>query len=173
MNTISSTLQIPLQGIILEAQKHIPVSVVDIAKSLHIKIYKTKDLKDGESGLIRKEGNEYIIYVNSAHPNTRQRFTIAHEIAHFLLDKAKLDQGDEIVENAKREVVLYRSDSADQDKQTEMRADQLAAEILMPAEDFLKIWKESQTLEEVAEKFHVSASAASIRAKYLLGFMAI
>ena len=155
------------------AQANTPVSMVDIAKELNVKIYHTSGLKDGESGLIRKEGDAYVIYINKNHPMTRQRFTMAHEIAHFLLHKDKLDAGKEIIENAKREVALYRSDSSDQDRQMEAEADKLAAELLMPSEKFCEIWDKSGTLEDVADTFHVSTAAASMRAKHLLGYSAI
>ncbi|MDP9139968.1 MAG: ImmA/IrrE family metallo-endopeptidase, partial [Pseudomonadota bacterium] len=60
---------------------------------------------------------------NRHDPPKRQRFTVAHEIAHFLLHRD--DIGDGISDD-----VLYRSNLSDK---REQQANRLAADILMPA----------------------------------------
>src|SRR5437870_5722738 len=42
--------------------------------------------KEELSGILIKEKNRTVIGVNSSHPRTRQRFTIAHELAHLTLN---------------------------------------------------------------------------------------
>src|SRR6185436_1982469 len=56
-----------------------------IAKRLGIEIVE-KPLGAELSGvLINKEGESIAIVVNSEHPENRRRFTIAHEIGHYVL----------------------------------------------------------------------------------------
>jgi predicted transcriptional regulator len=51
----------------------------------------------------------------------------------------------------------------------DIRANKFAAELLMPLEQFIKIWDKSSNIEEVAEKFNVSPYSAKLRAETLLG----
>src|SRR5437763_689254 len=45
---------------------------------------------DGEvSGMVHCQDGKAIIGINSSHPETRQRFTIAHEIGHLLLHQSE------------------------------------------------------------------------------------
>lgn len=156
------------------------VPIVDIANQLQIAVFPTEGLKGSESGLIRKEGEKYIIYVNKNHPYTRQRFTIAHELGHFLAHRDQLDKGVSFVDHAKTgsEPVceLRRVEGAahtQEEKQREREADCIAALLLMPEENFRRAWHNSSTIEEVAERLKVSAAAATIRSKEVLGHFAV
>jgi len=44
-------------------------------------------LPDGVSGVLLRRDDLALVAVNAAHPELRQRFTIAHEIGHFMLHK--------------------------------------------------------------------------------------
>ena len=59
-----------------------PVKLGQLAKDLGISI-KVSSMSTGISGQIMKEGNLYSIRVNRHEARERQRFTIAHELAHF------------------------------------------------------------------------------------------
>jgi len=145
-----------------------PVPIINIANELDLKIYETKSLADNQSGVIKKENDNFVIYVNQKHSPERKRFTIAHEIVHFLKHRDKI--GDEHVTSSRQP--LMRSDYESNDlaeRQMETEANKIAADILMPREKFIKIWQALENLEEVAQKFKVSISAATIRANYLLG----
>ena len=156
-----------------------PVPVVALANDLGIDVYQTNDLSDRESGMIKREGNKYVIYVNERHPATRKLFTIAHEIAHFAKHKDQLDGGDEHIDSIDQPVLngstgnmLKREDGrvlTDEQKKIESEANTIAAEILMPEQEFVQVFKLANSLEEVAEKFGVSTAAAAIRAKCLIG----
>ncbi|MES2272977.1 MAG: ImmA/IrrE family metallo-endopeptidase, partial [Chlamydiota bacterium] len=113
--------------IIRKYQTKPPVNILGIAHELRIKVYRTKDWPDLLSGQIIKDeqrggGSGYAIFINALHKLVRQRFTIAHELAHFILHKPSI--GDGITDDA-----LYRSGLSNRD---EAMANQLAAEILMP-----------------------------------------
>lgn len=155
-----------------------PVPVGTIAQALGIKVYTTLDLPPNTSGSIVKEDNDqFTIYVKEGQSPRRQRFTIAHEIGHFVQHSDELAEGEEMVSpvTKKAVVAMHRPDdskSMSEDvKGREQEADQFAADLLMPKEEFEKIWIASNTLQEVADYFGVSQMAANVRALLLnLGY---
>jgi Zn-dependent peptidase ImmA (M78 family) len=135
-----------------------PIDVVAIAHGLQINVY-TALGTDNISGKIVKDNkfggsSGYAIFVNKNDASTRQRFTIAHEIAHFILHKDEI--GDGIVDDA-----LYRSGLSNK---KEAEANKLAAEILMPWHLINIFMNEKiKTIQALANIFQVSESAMSIR----------
>ncbi|MDB4889232.1 MAG: hypothetical protein JWL61_1087 [Gemmatimonadetes bacterium] len=61
-----------------------PVPVEDLAKSLGVEV-RYQSLEPNVSGVLVRRGNKVVIGVNSNHHSNRQRFTIAHELGHYLL----------------------------------------------------------------------------------------
>src|SRR5690606_21904859 len=61
------------------------VDPVRLANSLGVRVYNAKFGEPGISGLLAKRGDTATIYVERDDPPVRKRFTIAHEIGHFLL----------------------------------------------------------------------------------------
>ena len=135
-----------------------PVKVVNIAKDLGVYIYEAEEDTDLLSGKICKDPESggpsgYAIYVNANHVRERKRFTIAHELAHFILHKDQI--GDGIVENA-----LYRSGLSNE---LEAEANKLAADVLMPWHLINIELDNTQNINELAKKFEVSQIAMAIR----------
>src|SRR5260221_10056075 len=64
-----------------------PVSVERIAFSLGVRIEPT-DLWEECSGILVRTEDSAVIGVNLMHHPNRQRFTIAHELGHYVLHKA-------------------------------------------------------------------------------------
>lgn len=71
-----------------------PVKVIPIANELGMKVYYTQGWSHNISGMIKQVSeyggggkSGYAIYVNDQHSTSRKRFTIAHEIAHFILHR--------------------------------------------------------------------------------------
>lgn len=155
----------------------IPVPIVAIARELGLNIYGSYDFKNVESGSIRKEKDGYNIYINPEDPPARRRFTVAHEIGHYLLHKNLLESGDELVETIKQPITqLNRSKYKKSDleeQQREIEANSFAAALLMPEKTFKDVWQTSTAIEDLAEAFKVSPSAATLRAKELLGSIMI
>ena len=150
---------------------HAPVPIVRIAQGLGIKIYNTKDLPNNQSGLIREEADGSIsILINYYHSATRKRFTIAHEIAHFLKHKDIISSG---YVTSNKQPLCRGKVRTTEDREMEVEANKIAADILMPEENFKKIWKEADTIEEVAERFQVSVATTAIRGNQLLDEMII
>lgn len=165
---------------ILEQYKNtIPVPVVHIAKQLGIDIYETEDFTKDQTGSITKEGEKYVIYVNAHTSPRRKRFTIAHEIVHFLKHREKIDERELVTETkqpvynglqSQRGIVSPEQAAESEEQSIEEEANRLAAELLMPEEAFKKAWEETSSIEEIAERFQVSPQAASIRAERLVGY---
>ena len=147
-------------------KNYIPVPIINIARDLNLKIYKTSSLSDDQSGLIRKEDDGYIIYLNENHSPARGRFTIAHEIAHFLKHKDKID-GDYITSNKQCLGCGDGLNLTENEKKREIEANIIAAELLMPEEKFREAWENSSNMEELANQFDVSVSAITTRGNKL------
>ena len=143
---------------IMKYAQNPPVQVEELANDLGIDI-QLENLGDDISGLIqRKSNNQYLIKVNSKHSERRQRFTIAHEVAHYVLHKDQI--GDGIVDNAK-----YRANNMNDHDET--MANTLAVDILMPANVLKQEYKKNRSIAPLANKFDVSYDAMAYRLKNL------
>lgn len=145
--------------LIKKHQTKCPVQTISIAAALKLKVFKSAKgmWPNNFSGMIRRSKNDlnsYEIYTNGDHHIHRRRFTIAHEIAHYVLHKDYI--GDGITEDA-----LYRSGLS---TNMEIQANRLAADILMPWHLLdEKLDNGVSDIEELAELFEVSKSSMSIR----------
>lgn len=145
------------QSIILKHQTCFPVKVGVIAKELGI-IVKSSTLKPGISGQIKETDGVVLVKINRHDSKGRQRFTLAHEIAHFLLHKHALRDGIE-------DTMLFRSSLSNQ---LEVEANRLAADIVMPFSLIDAIPFSHQTrlevrAEEIASLAELSIPAIEIR----------
>lgn len=118
-------------------------------------------LKSGENGMIAKNGEDVTIYVYPNDILERQRFTIAHELGHFMC--GHLTEDKPMFRDGNKE---YSRDNYDIQ---EYEANNYAAELLMPKEkiDFLINQKGITTIEELADILIVSYTAMRIRLKNL------
>lgn len=99
----------------------LPVPVEEIAISLDAEI--AYEPYDGEvSGMLYRSDRHILIGVNSWHPTTRQRFTIAHEIGHLEMHKGTM-----FIDRFVR--VNWRNGASNQE---EAEANSFAAELTMP-----------------------------------------
>lgn len=148
------------QEIIKKYQESFPIKVGQIAKDLNL-VVKSATLRAGVSGEIRKVGDSYVIRINRHDVKERQRYTLAHEIAHFLLHRDEI--GDGIVDT-----VLYRSRLSDA---KEAEANRLAADILMPWEKLSSYYQKHTNLEKVEklEKVAADLEVSTTALKYRLG----
>lgn len=135
-------------------QQHPPVQLGALAHELGVRIL-VSSLPHKVSGTLTKEANDqWTIRVNRDESKTRQRFTIAHEIAHFILHRDEIGNG--ISDD-----VFYRSGLSDR---REREANRLAAEILMPWTLINKAVDEGvNTPEDLAKSFQVSEAAMKVR----------
>jgi Zn-dependent peptidase ImmA (M78 family) len=139
-----------------------PVKLGQLAKALGVSI-KISSMRTGISGQISREDGEYVIRVNRNEARERQRFTISHELAHFLLHRNVIDSSPSGI----TDTVLYRSGEPER---IEFEANRLAAEIVMPMPlikrelevNFGGIVTEA-TIEALAARFEVSKAAMEIK----------
>ena len=145
-----------------------PTDLLGLVASLGIRL-KHEQMGDtaGKIKLVKTSGADpfYQITLNSNHSLNRQRFTLAHELAHFMKHRAHLEAG-EIVDNA-----LYRSLLPDP---MEWEANRYAAQLLMPLTAMQKLWREGlRSAGDFANRLGVSEQAAEIRLDQLQGTLAL
>lgn len=140
----------------------LPLPIVKLGRQLGLEIYETMDLGNNISGEIRQNKETkagYEINVSYSDLKVRKRFTIAHEIAHYLIHRDLI--GDGIVDDA-----LYRSGLQET---IEFEANRLAADLLMPISrvkkehDRIKDYEYFDKLIVLSGKFGVSKIAMQIR----------
>lgn len=104
-----------------------PVPIEEIASSEGaVLTFEPFEGKEDISAMLFRDGRSTVIGVNSAHPRTRQRFSIAHEIGHLVLHK-----GDLFVDKVNR-INFRNSASSLAIDDEEIEANKFAAELLMP-----------------------------------------
>jgi Zn-dependent peptidase ImmA (M78 family) len=155
-----------------QAEGHI--DVIKLAKTYGIEVYpENKEVGDDFNACIvhDKELNKYKILVNQNQPLERQRFSIAHELAHYILHPDKLAEVGR----------LNRGPGDNINKEEEEKADSLAAEILMPV-IYVDEYTSSQRIDKntpitksavlnMAEYFKVSRTVVAIRLRNLKYFV--
>jgi Zn-dependent peptidase ImmA (M78 family) len=104
----------------------IPIDIENVARSRGAQVIRERLDRD-VSGLLFRDGDSVVIGVNDLHAARRQRFTVAHEVAHLVLHK-----GRPLVLDHVRVNFRDKTSSAATDYE-EIEANQFAAAILMPA----------------------------------------
>ncbi|MGB8064805.1 MAG: ImmA/IrrE family metallo-endopeptidase [Candidatus Sulfotelmatobacter sp.] len=156
----TAVLELTPGQIIAKHQAQAPVDVVAIADELGINVWETKTFPSSVSGKIFKDPvnggrSGFSILVNAGHSLFRKRFTIAHEIAHFILHRKRLESG-ELIDDA-----MYRSGVSAKE---ETEANRYAAEILMPYSLIRSLMAAGiRTPEQLATRLQVSLPAMKIR----------
>ena len=148
------------QTIIKKFQNNNSVRVGDIANELGLTVI-LATLPLLVSGEIRPDPNnqgKFIIKINMHEPKVKQRFTVAHEIAHFLLHS-------NLINDTVEESVLYRSRLSNS---IEAEANRLAADIIIPPSivnellDDVDVYNEIE-IANLANTLKVSVDALKIR----------
>ncbi|MBS0044416.1 ImmA/IrrE family metallo-endopeptidase [Shewanella sp. M16] len=135
-----------------------PLDVSALTKLLGITMH-LEPMDGEESGSLVKDKKtgKWVMKVNSLHHFNRQRFTIAHEIGHYIKHSMQSEHF--------QDKTFFRNGETNR---MEMEANQFAAELLMPAQDYhLFVETSSAKVEDIAEHFQVSSMAVRIRAKQL------
>lgn len=140
------------------------VPVEKIAKAEGLIITKRRLDNDTAGFLLRSAGAKFI-GVNQAHPPTRQRFTIAHELGHALLHDGEELHIDKDFRINFRDVASSLASNVE-----EIESNTFAAWLLMPSKFLMKqITSEhldiddGQEVEKLAKKYQVSAQAMTYR----------
>ena len=144
-----------------------PLNVEEIAKQIGLNV-KPFPFEDGVSGILVIDNGIGTIGYNVNESKVRRRFTIAHELGHYILhrEQSKLF----LDKNFK---IYFRSDNAAENEQNqlmEQQANAFAAALLMPA----KILKDEmskiefdlgneEAVKSLAKIFNVSSTAMYYR----------
>ncbi|MGB7202174.1 MAG: ImmA/IrrE family metallo-endopeptidase [Pyrinomonadaceae bacterium] len=146
----------------------LPINVKEIAKSLDLKV-REEELDEGVSGLLvlRKVPNEKVhIFVNKRDSQVRKRFTISHEIGHFVLGHEFENAGVHVDRGIH---AIPRRTKLSKVEPIEVEANQFAASLLMPVEileaaiDDLGLPLFDYDITSLAKRFDVSEQAMTIR----------
>ncbi|OGJ21057.1 MAG: hypothetical protein A3A82_00320 [Candidatus Pacebacteria bacterium RIFCSPLOWO2_01_FULL_47_12] len=139
-------------------------NIVDLARELGVSVYEVDFSTNPEVNAMlvyndEKNANKPTIYIKKALPDTRKRFTLAHELGHYVLHK--------------KEGVKFRLDGFDysndsQYAKEETEANFFAATILVPQEELkrLKTFFDNN-LDVIADYFGVSKEVIENRTKWL------
>lgn len=129
-----------------------PVRVFELAKNYGLMVKESTALNSTISGFIYIETN--VIVINASEPVTRQAFTVAHELGHWLLHHPQLENNPDLG-------IMYRSPLGGQVDPTEQEANTFAANLLVPK----MLLSEYQGLEDgrVANIFAVSEEVIRYR----------
>ena len=143
-----------------------PVDLWRFAEDIGVDV-KYGRLSKGVYGMIRPQGpknrRKYEIRVRAADPPRRRRFTLAHELAHYLLDIDPKQQKRVPTEDITEDVFLRDENLAGSG--AEWNANALAAHILMPIpkiEEAL-LNRKGLTIPKLADMFDVSELAMKVR----------
>lgn len=113
-------------------------------------IFKEAFRNDAFSGFCLYDENFPVIYINNSKPDTRQIFTIFHELTHLLLDTGGIDtRRDDYIESLTGD-----------DRKTEILCNRFAGSFLVPDDDFDKrtvgITIGETAIQQLANRYHVS-----------------
>lgn len=144
------------------------VDIIQVARKVGIEVFEADD-NTINAEIRYLAPDKFEIVVNTDHSLNRQRFSIAHELAHFILHRDVIqDMGS-----------MNRAPTPNNQELSQMEeaADSLAGELLMPElliqEFLLQIPLDNrnplqvETVQIIANKFKVSIVAAAIRLRTL------
>lgn len=153
--------------------REIPVPVDKVARSLGARV-RYSPLDEELSGFIFIKDGVPIIGVNSLHHPNRQRFTVAHEIAHLQLHREFITTAVHVDKQFAESVLKRDTSSATGTELLEVEANQFAAALLMPGDILDELLEESpidiedeSAIEEWAKEFVVSKAALQYRIRNL------
>lgn len=144
------------RGLLDEAgANYAPVSLRDVVSALNLSlIHATREPFASEAALVAR-GDSHAIVLRGHSGERRRRFTIAHEIGHFLLHPGLVSP--------------QRSGPVNAEMQRlEREADAFAAELLMP-EHLLRqaVYEMGADAGRLADRFEVSEAAMRVRLRRL------
>lgn len=132
-----------------------PIDIGKIVEKYGLIVKKGQFKSQAVSGAFDRKSNS--IFVSENDPYTRQAFTVAHELGHYILHKEKTKE------------IFYRKDAIflEAKPEIETEADCFAANILMPKELVERFWPALKNVDQMATLFKVSFSAINWRLKNL------
>ncbi len=128
----------------------VPVDLITIANNHDIEVYHDR-LPKGISGSIKYNGEKFQIVIDETESLVKQRFTLAHELAHYFLE------GDKLLRNQEVHFDRHDKNSGEED------IDYLAGALLMDRDMVTKLYQVCPSVTKLAKTFNVSHSAMTMR----------
>lgn len=146
-----------------------PIPVEELAKAAGIIDIKPLTSEAFEGMLISNpEKSEGIVFVNQNRPRQRQRFTIGHEMGHFLLPWHRNVQDGSLKFECTAEDMRASTSGKDSRTDWEVQANQFSSEILMPRLLFKQHMKRKDEpdlghVQDLSRLFDTSMEATALR----------
>ncbi len=143
--------------------------IIQLANKVGVDVYKIDNPRPDEHASIKynEEEKHFEIWVNTNQQKDRMRFSIAHELAHFVLHK------NDVIKKGQ----VDRQDSMSLSPEKEQQADKLAAELLAPEEIAKNFLENTETkknnpvgkdiIQKFQERFEISFVASIVRIREL------
>ena len=144
-----------------ESRNTLPVPVFKLPEKLGIKL-NYAFLSDDISGMLETVRNAFILTVNASDFETRQRFTLAHELGHYMLHRPLIGSGLDD-DRAYRSTDVGKYHNTRIGMKEEREANRFAANLLMPDKKVIELKKDISDPEKLAREFGVSLQAMNIR----------
>jgi Zn-dependent peptidase ImmA (M78 family) len=128
-----------------------PVPLRDVVSALNLELVQRRRDPFASEAALESRGDGHAIVLNGASGERRRRFTIAHEIGHFVLhpERQRAERGGAVNSGMRSQ---------------EREADRFAAELLMP-EHLVRhaVVQVGADVGRLAERFEVSEAAMRVR----------
>ncbi|WP_164749833.1 ImmA/IrrE family metallo-endopeptidase [Nitratireductor alexandrii] len=145
-----------------------PVRIETLIEALGVELERKAELHPRIAGQIeRLDDGTFKISVNKDDHYYRRRFTMAHELAHYLLHRNLIGSG---VDDTKayRSLDIGRFNNRQILPEHETEANRIAAKLLMPARLVRACYEDTHgDVSEMAKRFQVSAEAMGYRLQSL------
>jgi len=137
------------------------INPVEVANLMGLGVYNAEFEDPTVAGALIQEGEDFRILVKASDNIERKRFTVAHELGHFVLHRNLINS--EFVDNQE---TLLRSEQGEgaEFERIEYQANFFAASLLMPKVEVKKLLSDGMSIEDTASLFGVSPAAMRIRA---------
>lgn len=138
-----------------------PVQVFDLAAELGLGPV-AADLPNHISGMLRRVGDRWECVYNRGHARVRQRFTVGHEIGHFIYHRGLLHKG-------VGETLAYRAEGSELPnpnitREHEWQANNFASNLLVPTRWLRAAQAAGITdVKDLARQFDVSETVMRIK----------
>jgi Zn-dependent peptidase ImmA (M78 family) len=138
----------------------LPIDPVAISLKLGIKAVQMALPENVSGAIIKEQGKDAVIVVDRNDSNNRKRFTVAHELGHYIYRVFSNENNEEF------EWIDFRGEhSKTGEIKEEIFANNFAANLLMPSDMVKKYYSETKNVLLLANKFGVSIESMIIRLK--------